>query len=124
MDPVHLRQILWNLMLNAAEAIEGRGTIGVEVRATRNGKVEIRIRDSGCGIPPELMESVFNPFFTTKAEGTGLGLSVVHRLLESYDSLPAGGQPGRPRFNVHPDPQSNPRIREVARTLTTGVGIR
>ena len=95
-DPVHLRQILWNLMLNAAEAIEGRGLIDVEVRATRNERVEIRIRDNGCGIPPELMESVFNPFFTTKADGTGLGLSVVHRLLESYDSyLQVESQSGR-----------------------------
>ncbi len=96
MDPVHLRQILWNLLLNAAEAIDGHGRIAVEVRAARGDKAEIRVRDSGCGIPAELMESIFNPFFTTKTEGTGLGLSVVHRLLESYDGfLQVESQPGR-----------------------------
>ncbi len=113
-DPVHLHQILWNLMLNAAEAIEGRGLIDVEVRSERNEKVEIRIRDNGCGIPPELMESVFNPFFTTKAEGTGLGLSVVHRLLESYDSyLQVESQSGRGSLfiltlNRIPEPVKSP----------------
>ena len=95
MDPVHLRQVLWNLLLNAAEAIEGEGTITVAVQPIRPSRVEIRIQDTGCGIPQELLESIFDPFFTTKAEGTGLGLSMVHRLLESYDGyLQVDSQPG------------------------------
>lgn len=85
MDPVHLRQVLWNLLLNAAEAIEGTGTIHLENRVLRTGRVEIRIRDTGTGMAPELVDSIFDPFFTTKADGTGLGLSIVHRILESYD---------------------------------------
>ena len=96
MDPVHLRQVLWNLLLNASEAIEGRGTIKIQVRAARATGAEIRIQDSGCGISPELMGSIFDPFFTTKAEGSGLGLSMVHRLLEFYDSyLQVDSEAGR-----------------------------
>ncbi|MDD2605390.1 MAG: ATP-binding protein [Desulfobacteraceae bacterium] len=85
MDPVHLRQVLWNLLLNAADAIDGDGEIGVEVSSHRSGIARIRIQDTGCGMPEELKSSIFDPFFTTKADGTGLGLPMVHRILESYD---------------------------------------
>jgi len=85
-DSVHLRQILWNLLLNAAEAIEGEGTIGIEMYRLKNKHACIKISDSGCGMSQELLKSVFDPFFTTKSNGTGLGLSIVHRILEAYDS--------------------------------------
>ncbi|MEE4608239.1 MAG: ATP-binding protein [Desulfobacteraceae bacterium] len=95
-DPVHLKQVLWNLLLNAAEAIEGSGEIGVEVSADRNGAAQIRVRDTGCGMSDELKASIFDPFFTTKADGTGLGLSLVHRILESCDGwLTVDSAPGR-----------------------------
>ena len=84
MDPIHFRQILWNLLLNAAEAIPDQGKIHVHMQNQQNGLVEIRITDSGDGISPENLQLIFNPFFTTKASGTGLGLSIVHRLLEVY----------------------------------------
>jgi two-component system sensor histidine kinase PilS (NtrC family) len=86
MDPAHLRQVLWNLLLNAAEALPGEGTIEIAALAARNNEVNIQVRDDGCGIPPETIQKIFDPFFTTKSEGTGLGLSIVHRILESYDS--------------------------------------
>jgi two-component system, NtrC family, sensor histidine kinase HydH len=86
MDPVHLRQIVWNLLLNAAEAIEGAGTIDIEMVPLRHMKTGITISDSGCGIPDKLIDSIFDPFFTTKPDGTGLGLPMVHSILKSYDS--------------------------------------
>jgi two-component system sensor histidine kinase PilS (NtrC family) len=86
MDPTHLRQVLWNLLVNAAEAIDGQGMIAVEMEEAGRRQVSVRISDNGCGMPPETIRSIFDPFFTTKADGTGLGLSIVHRILESYDS--------------------------------------
>ncbi len=86
MDPVHLRQVLWNLLLNAAEAIEGKGRIHVSMRALRSDQAGIRITDDGCGMTPKVQKSIFDPFYTTKPKGTGLGLSIVHSILESHDS--------------------------------------
>ncbi|MGD8367817.1 MAG: ATP-binding protein [Desulfobacterales bacterium] len=86
LDPTHLRQVLWNLLINAAEAIEGRGTVSVEMEEAGKRQVVVRISDDGCGMPRETLRSIFDPFFTTKADGTGLGLSIVHRILDSYDS--------------------------------------
>jgi two-component system sensor histidine kinase PilS (NtrC family) len=84
MDPIHFRQILWNLLLNAAEAISDSGEILVEMYPLRNRYVFIKIADSGCGMSKETIKSVFDPFFTTKSNGTGLGLSIVRRIVESY----------------------------------------
>ena len=82
MDPKHIRQILWNLLLNAAEAIDGTGTIEVTTEIAED-LVEVTVKDDGCGMPEENLKKIFDPFFTSKARGTGLGLSIVHRLLES-----------------------------------------
>ena len=86
MDVSHLRQILWNLLLNAAESINGAGRIEIRMVPPKNRFVGIRITDSGCGIAPHLLGSIYDPFFTSKPSGTGLGLSIVHRILESYDA--------------------------------------
>jgi len=86
MDPTHLLQILWNLLLNAAEALEDQGVIDIRMHPSKNNTVEIRISDNGCGISREIINSIFDPFFTTKPRGTGLGLSIVHSILKSYDS--------------------------------------
>ncbi len=84
-DPDHFRQILWNLLLNAVEAIDGEGWVGVSVDTTKNGYIGIRISDDGCGISEAQMQSIFDPFYTSKPHGTGLGLSIVHSILESYE---------------------------------------
>ena len=86
MDPVHLRQILWNLLLNAAEAIDGDGNISIEMYGLRNKDAWVKIIDDGCGMSGETLKSIFDPFFTTKSSGTGLGLSIVHRILQAYES--------------------------------------
>ena len=86
MDPVHLRQVLWNLILNAAEAIENGGIIKIETYPLKHNYAGIKIADDGCGMSGELIKSIFDPFFTTKSNGTGLGLSIVHSILESYNT--------------------------------------
>jgi two-component system sensor histidine kinase PilS (NtrC family) len=86
MDVIHLRQILWNLLLNAAEAIDGEGGIDIKMIPLKNRNIGIQIRDDGCGIPNDTIQSIFDPFYTTKPNGTGLGLSIVHRILDSYNS--------------------------------------
>jgi len=103
MDPVHLRQILWNLLLNAAEAIEADGVIDIEMMSLKNKGACIKISDNGCGMSPEQLKSIFDPFFTTKPNGTGLGLSIVHRILEAYDSwLNVESEPGKgTTFTLH-----------------------
>ncbi|MCU0585408.1 MAG: ATP-binding protein [Desulfobacterales bacterium] len=103
MDPGHLRQVLWNLLINAADAIEGPGRIRVELSAGKDRSACLKIADSGGGMPPETLASIFDPFFTTKANGTGLGLSIVHRILEAYDCrLDVESAPGQgTTFSLH-----------------------
>jgi two-component system sensor histidine kinase PilS (NtrC family) len=96
MDPDHFRQILWNLLLNAVEAIDDKGKVGVHLDTSKNGHVAIRISDDGCGISDEQMQNIFDPFYTSKPHGTGLGLSIVHSILESYEGwLEVESQPGQ-----------------------------
>lgn len=85
MDSAHFRQILWNLLLNAAEAIADNGLIEIKTSKFKNNDVCIKVTDNGCGMPDEVVQSIFDPFYTTKSEGTGLGLSIVHRILEAYN---------------------------------------
>lgn len=82
-DSARLRQVVWNLLLNAADAMPDGGTISVRCRGLEHA-VEIEVRDTGVGIPPDVIEHIFDPFYTTKAEGTGLGLAQVHRILEEH----------------------------------------
>ncbi|MBU1230048.1 MAG: two-component sensor histidine kinase [Proteobacteria bacterium] len=82
-DAPLLRQVVLNLMTNALHAVDTGGRIEASARA--DGEVlEIAIRDNGCGIPPENIDKIFNPFFTTKppGQGTGLGLSMCHNLVD------------------------------------------
>ena len=85
-DQVHLRQVLWNLLLNASEAINGSGTIAIRLYPTKPQRACIEVTDDGCGMSNDTIKSIFDPFFTTKPNGTGLGLSIVHSIIESYDS--------------------------------------
>ncbi|MEJ2658742.1 MAG: ATP-binding protein [Desulfobacterales bacterium] len=86
MDPVHLRQVMWNILLNAAEAIVSEGLIKVKTYPLKQRFACIEVDDNGCGMTKTLIQSMFDPFFTTKPSGTGLGLSIVHRILESYNT--------------------------------------
>jgi len=96
MDSAHLRQIIWNLLLNAAEAVSEDGRIEIHAVAIKNNEVSIHVIDNGCGIADNVVQDIFDPFFTTKSEGTGLGLSIVHRILEAYNSrLQVQTEPGK-----------------------------
>ena len=86
MDQVHLHQVLWNLLVNASEAIQGSGTIAIRLYPTKPHRACIEVTDDGCGMSNDTIKSIFDPFFTTKPNGTGLGLSIVHSIIESYDS--------------------------------------
>ncbi|MGG8306452.1 two-component system sensor histidine kinase ZraS, partial [Escherichia coli] len=82
-DPDRLTQVLLNLYLNAIQAIGQHGVISVTVSESGAG-VKISVTDSGKGIAADQLEAIFTPYFTTKAEGTGLGLAVVHNIVEQH----------------------------------------
>ncbi len=86
-DPVHFQQILWNLIKNAAQAIPENGRVIITLTSPRNQRIYLTIEDNGQGIDPDNARHIFDPFFTTKSEGTGLGLPIIHRLIETYDGL-------------------------------------
>ena len=111
-DPAQLRQVLWNLVLNASQAMPEGGKLRISANeidggapqegslSGRNGSlgkhklksghnkpdrcVEIVIADEGVGVPASELDQVFEPFFTTKRDGSGLGLSTVHRIVEDH----------------------------------------
>lgn len=82
-DPTQIFQIFFNIILNAIEAMEKGGELQIKVQQS-GSNLEIQIIDSGCGIPANILDRIYDPFFTTKAEGIGLGLSTAHRIIESY----------------------------------------
>lgn len=86
-DPVHLKQILWNLLKNAAESIEDTGKITITLNSPRNNRIYLTIRDTGTGIEEKKAKHIFDPFYTTKPEGTGIGLSIIHRIIDTYDGM-------------------------------------
>src|SRR5215470_7340838 len=94
-DPDLIRATVLNLLLNAAQAMGGRGEVHVAT-AARDGNWTIAVRDTGPGIPLELREQVLEPFFTTKARGGGLGLPIAKRVAELHGgtlklAFPPGG---------------------------------
>jgi len=82
-DAQQFRQILWNLCLNAVEAMPEGGELRVAV-AARGETLEVMVSDTGEGIAPSDIAHVFEPFFSTKSEGTGLGLALVHRVVQEH----------------------------------------
>ncbi len=82
-DPRQLKQVFWNLLNNAAEAASGE--VVIRVRTDDAGEtVRIRVIDDGCGIPEEVQGRIYDPFFTTKDSGSGLGLAQVLRIVEDH----------------------------------------
>jgi two-component system NtrC family sensor kinase len=85
-DPAQLQQVFVNLLNNAAEAMPDGGTITLSTRPMDSQWVEIKVSDTGCGIPEENLGKLFTPFFTTKppGKGTGLGLSIVYGIIKMH----------------------------------------
>jgi signal transduction histidine kinase len=102
-DGGHLKQVLINLARNAAEAIDGKGTVTLRARSARaqlDGRetdaVILEVSDTGKGIPPEVEKRLFDPFFSTKETGTGLGLPISARLIQKQGgTLQYQTRPGR-----------------------------
>jgi two-component system sensor histidine kinase PilS (NtrC family) len=111
-DASQLKQVLWNLCLNAVQAMPDGGSLGISLASPRRDPAQAReearrneqgggarsdasapcwaeivVADTGVGIPFEIEEQIFEPFFTTKKEGSGLGLSTVHRIVEGHGGM-------------------------------------
>ena len=82
-DPAQIQQVIVNLLLNAIQAIEGTGCIRVALSA-RDGCAIVRVSDTGRGISPSQLPNIFRPFFTTKGQGTGLGLSLARNIVAEH----------------------------------------
>jgi signal transduction histidine kinase len=89
-DRVRLEQVLLNLMINAMEAMPDGGTIEVQasiVRQETRNSVRIEIIDMGPGVPENLRSRIFDPYFTTKGEGTGMGLALCDKIIRQHHGL-------------------------------------
>lgn len=82
-DPSQMRQVFLNILLNSIEAMPAGGKIRLS-SSQQNGHVDITFSDTGPGMPPSAISRAFDPFYTTKPEGTGLGLSVVHSIVREH----------------------------------------
>jgi two-component system NtrC family sensor kinase len=83
-DRDQLRQVFTNLIINGLQAMEGGGVLTLDLLREPEVHAEIRISDCGCGIPPEHLEKLFTPFFSTKPRGTGLGLAVSYGIIKDH----------------------------------------
>jgi len=96
-DPTMLRQAFLNLGLNACQAMPNGGSLRIRCEAARGKRVEVSFSDTGVGINPEHLQRIFDLYFTTKAKGSGIGLSMVYRTVQMHDgeievqSTPGGG---------------------------------
>ena len=81
-DPRALQQVLLNIMTNASDAVAGREDATVSIAVEHSGgMVRLQVKDNGCGIPEDKLGEIFKPFYTTKKQGTGLGLVIVRKML-------------------------------------------
>jgi signal transduction histidine kinase len=84
LDAAQMREALWNLLVNAVEAMSAGGVLEVALRGAKDGAVEVIVSDTGKGIRAEDLKKIFEPFHTTKADGTGLGLAIVQRIVDAH----------------------------------------
>jgi signal transduction histidine kinase len=87
-DKEQIKQVSMNIILNALQSIQGKGVVEVSTRIFAKDSasefVQVSVHDSGVGIPEKDLENIFNPFFTTKKEGVGLGLSITHQIVQEH----------------------------------------
>jgi len=94
-DPGQLEQVLINVLTNACDAIDDEGTITTTIGCDGDHLV-LRIADTGCGIGPDQLHSLFDPFYTTKPGGNGLGLPIAGKIIEDHGGrIDIGSEPGR-----------------------------
>ncbi len=109
LDADRMSQVLLNLVLNAIAAMDAGGTIRVSLARHDDRMIRIAIADTGAGIRQEDLSRVFDPYFTTKPSGTGLGLPIVQKIVEAHggeirlESEPGQGNDGNdPSAVIHP----------------------
>jgi signal transduction histidine kinase len=116
LDSGQIQQVLVNLLINAAESIGEHGAITIRSRKETEW-VRVEIEDTGCGIAPDHMTKIFEPFFSTKPKGTGLGLAVSFGIIKNHQgNIGATSQMGKgsrftmdlPLIGKDETPQSNP----------------
>jgi signal transduction histidine kinase len=109
-DSQEIKQVVLNLMVNALDSMETGGTLRIESRYSQ-GMAEMIFTDDGCGMSPEVLENIFEPFFTRRkvGKGTGLGLSITHRIVSQHHGEIMASSPGegrgatfRVRLPIHP----------------------
>jgi signal transduction histidine kinase len=86
-DRVQLQQVLMNLIMNSIDAmkeVEGMRSLAIKSQRANNEEVMLSVSDSGVGLPPEQADQIFNAFFTTKLEGSGMGLRISRSIVESH----------------------------------------
>ncbi len=94
-DARELRQVFWNLIVNAEQAMPRGGRIEVVGRLAAGDAIEVTVKDGGDGIVLKDLSKIFDPFFTTKPNGTGLGLAIVHRIVQSHGgTIAVASRPG------------------------------
>jgi two-component system sensor histidine kinase HydH len=106
LDPNQVTQALLNLMLNAVNAMETGGTVEIRASVSHESEgLEIQVEDNGPGIDPDVQEKIFEPFYTTRERGTGLGLAMVRKIAENHDGgveveSPPPGKASGTRFTL------------------------
>ncbi len=84
LDGDQMRQVAINLILNAGGAMPEGGTLTIRTESVADERIRIQFRDSGCGIPTENLDKIFEPFYTTKERGTGLGLAITKQIIDQH----------------------------------------
>ena len=121
-DQHQLCQVFTNLIANAFEALEGKGAVAITasmgeiepdpefgVAPELSPTVVIDVADNGPGVPPELSDRIYDPFFTTKVKGTGLGLGIVRKIVDAHDG----------RIDLHSSPEAGTRFRVTLPVAST-----
>jgi signal transduction histidine kinase len=101
-DEQLLRQVLFNLLINAIQAVDEGGQIEIHAQRENGAGASLEIRDNGPGVPPENRQEIFKPYFTTNKKGTGLGLAVVQQIVlaHGWEIQCLGNQPKGAIFRI------------------------
>jgi two-component system, cell cycle sensor histidine kinase and response regulator CckA len=136
-DKTQIEQVVMNLLVNAQDAITGKGVIVLETApvlldeksvlshsGTRPGKyIVLRVKDTGCGMEPAVLDHIFEPFFTTKAhdKGTGLGLATIYGIVKQHEgSIQVNSEPGKgSEFNLYFPAVASTAVMDVAEAAAT-----
>ena len=131
-NPQEIKQVILNLVVNALDSMDPDGTLRVHVRL-KSSQAEMVLTDDGCGMAPEVLENIFEPFFTRRRDGkgTGLGLSISHRIvsqhggeIEASSKGPGRGSTFLVRLPVHPPTTAKETVREHAEPQAIADSVR